>query len=273
MSSSSHIVDAPPPSFSSNTQQGGGEEDETKKRTTVSAKPLQNLESIRFGIYSSQEIVQNAVCLINNPKLTGPNSVYDKRMGVLETHERCITCQQDEKKCIGHFGRIELNVPIYHPLFYKFILLFLKSVCFYCSHLLLLEEQVNFMAFFKFSRPVRFKNIMEKIEKVEVCPHCRQSANRFGYHSSDKQFYRTSRQNKDSDRIFLNEREVLSVFSRIPDRDIQLMGFDPRHFHPKNLILTQLPVIPPVARPFVIAESNTCDDDLTVQYQEIVKTN
>ena len=43
--------------------------------------------------------------------------------------------------------------------------------------------------------------------------------------------------------------------------------------HPRNLIMSQFPVIPPCARPFVLADGNICDDDLTNQILEIIKAN
>ena len=65
---------------------------------------LRDLDYIQFGIYSSEEIVKNSVCEIHNVKLTGPHSVYDERMGIMEPNKKCVTCGQTEKKCIGHFG-------------------------------------------------------------------------------------------------------------------------------------------------------------------------
>jgi DNA-directed RNA polymerase beta' subunit len=43
--------------------------------------------------------------------------------------------------------------------------------------------------------------------------------------------------------------------------------------HPKNLIISVIPVIPPRARPYVMADNVTCDYDITTQYVEIVKAN
>ena len=40
-----------------------------------------------------------------------------------------------------------------------------------------------------------------------------------------------------------------------------------------NLILSVIPVIPPRARPYVMADNVTCDDDITTQYVEIIKAN
>jgi len=234
---------------------------------------LESLDSIQFGIYSTEEIIKNSVCCITNTKLTGPNSVYDERMGILEPNKKCKMCSQDEKKCVGHFGHILLNVPVFHPLFYKFIMLFLKSFCCQCSKLLLSREHMDFQGILRYQKQHRFHKIIEKLEKIEQCPHCQQNVQRYGYSSIEKTFYSILKSGKEIHKALLTESVVKSIFDRISDEDVQLMGFDPQHFHPKHLILTALPVIPPVARPFVIADNNTCDDDLTLQYQEIVKAN
>ena len=52
-----------------------------------------------FGIMSSEDIRKLSVCEINNPKLTGPNSVYDEKLGTLDNNKKCIQCKQDNKKC------------------------------------------------------------------------------------------------------------------------------------------------------------------------------
>ena len=52
-----------------------------------------------------------------------------------------------------------------------------------------------------------------------------------------------------------------------------MIGLDPDNCHPKNLIMNKLLVLPPVARPYVIVDNMTCDDDLTIQYCEIIKLN
>ena len=74
-------------------------------------------------------------------------------------------------------------------------------------------------------------------------------------------------------KILLSADDIKKVFDNIPDDDICLLGFDPEFTHPKNLILTYLPVLPPRARPFIVADGMMCDDDLTLQFVEIIKNN
>ena len=62
------------------------------------------IDHIHFGVLSSDDVVKMSVCELNSSKLTGTNSVYDPRMGVLEIGEICPTCNENSKNCIGHFG-------------------------------------------------------------------------------------------------------------------------------------------------------------------------
>jgi hypothetical protein len=45
-----------------------------------------------------------------------PGGLYDPAMGPLTPGERCVTCGLSGAACAGHFGHIELAVPVYNPL-------------------------------------------------------------------------------------------------------------------------------------------------------------
>ena len=234
---------------------------------------LRDLDYIQFGIYSSEEIVKNSVCEIHNVKLTGPHSVYDERMGVMEANKKCVTCGQTEKKCIGHFGHIVLNIDVLHPLFNKLTMLILKCICYKCSRVLLSKEQLELNNLLKYQKQTRFNKIVEKMDKIDYCTHCETIQPRYLFCTQDKHFYMIFKMDGENMRMQMFESEIRKIFENVICDDIILLGFDPANFHPKNLVLNVLPVIPPVARPFIIADNMTCDDDLTIQYQEIVKAN
>lgn len=64
----------------------------------------------------------------------------------------------------------------------------------------------------------------------------------------------------------LDPISVVSLFRRIPDRDIPfLLISDSR---PEDLILTRLPVPPSCIRPTVVSDENTNEDDLTILLSE-----
>jgi len=234
---------------------------------------LRDLNYIQFGIYSSEEILKNSVCEVNNLKLIGSNSVYDERMGIMEPNKKCVTCGETEKKCIGHFGHINLNIDILHPLFHKLIILILKCICYKCSRILLSKNQLELNNLLKFNKQVRFNKIVEKMDKIDYCSHCETLQPKYIFCTQDKHFYMIFKIDGENLRMQMFESEIRKIFENVIKDDISLLGFDTQNFHPKNLILSVLPVIPPVARPFIIADNMTCDDDLTIQYQEIVKAN
>ena len=88
-----------------------------------------NITNLDFGFLTKDEILIMLVCEINNSKLTGPNSIYDSRLGTVMNNKKCPTCNQNNTKCTGHFGHINLNIDIIHPLCMKSVLLFLKCFC------------------------------------------------------------------------------------------------------------------------------------------------
>ena len=134
-------------------------------------KEFHELESIQFGMYSTEEIQKMSVCEVNSVKLSGPNSVYDKRMGILELNETCPTCQKSSKFCVGHFGHINLNVSVLHPLYYRLILNILKCTCYKCSRLLLTSEKLQLDGVLKGTKAVRFQSVVKKVDKIDVCSY------------------------------------------------------------------------------------------------------
>jgi len=234
---------------------------------------LKELDMITFEIMSAEFILKQSVCEIHSTKMTGPNSIYDERMGTLDSGKRCVQCQMSSKECVGHMGHIRLNIDIIHPLFYKQVLNFLKCVCYKCSRLLMTAPQLKLENLLRYQHQVRFVKILEKMDRIYNCMHCQTVQPRFVFSSTEKMVYMIFKNEGELVRVVLTETETRKILENIVREDIQLLGFDPEHSHPKNLILTVLPVMPPVCRPYLVADNTTCDDDLTIQYVEIIKAN
>jgi DNA-directed RNA polymerase beta' subunit len=238
---------------------------------------IHDVESIEFGIFTPEEIRAMAVCKIDSNKLTGPGSVYDDRMGYNpDTNDKCVTCGL-KRDCLGHFGYIDLVEPVLHPMFYKIISIFLKCFCKQCHRLLLIEEQMELTGLNKLKGERRFAKMLEKLEKTDICSHCSAPQPKIIYKSKDMTIGMEYKQKKGDGNskvnILFTVEDVKKIFDDISDSDVEMMGFDPKRTHPRSLVLTVLPVIPPCSRPYVIADGNTCDDDLTYQLIEIVKLN
>lgn len=229
------------------------------------------LDRVEFEIMSSEYILKQSVCEVFSTKMNGANSVYDERMGTIEHSKRCVQCQQNSKDCVGHMGHIKLNIDIIHPLFYKQVLNFLKCVCYKCSKMLMSSAQLKLENLLRFHNQIRFFKILEKMDRIYHCMSCDTIQPKYVFSSTEKIIYMVFK--NEGTRIVLSESDVRTILTNIRREDIQLLGFNPDNCHPKNLILTVLPVLPPVCRPYLVAENTTCDDDLTIQYIEIIKAN
>lgn len=235
---------------------------------------LSELDYIEFGIMSAEEIVQQSMCECKSTRLNGPNSVYDERMGVLENHKKCVTCGNSNKICIGHFGHIILNTPVLHPLYYKNLINVLRCICYQCGRLLLKKDQFQIHQLFRFQGNARFLKILEYVESMNLCSHCETPQPKYVLNTTDRSIMMVLKlQQGESRKIQYHEKDIFQVLERMDTQDITYMGFNVAKFHPKNLVLTVLPVLPPVDRPYILSESVTCDDDLTIQYLEIIKAN
>lgn len=239
-------------------------------------KDTQEIAEISFGIYSSKEILSMAVCKIFKPKKVGLNTVYDERMGTTESTKLCPTCNLSAHECPGHFGYIELNVPVVHPMYYKRVVKLLNCFCLKCSRLLLTKEQIMLHGFHRYKGESRFIKIRERLKKVSICCHkeCGCNNPRCKFSPSDSTIFKVY-EGKDKTRtsIILTTKEIFKIFDNICDEDVRLLGFNPDLVHPRNFIINVLPVLPPADRPYVQADGNMCDDDITNNYVEIIKAN
>lgn len=59
--------------------------------------------------------------IFNSTKDPIPGGLYDPAMGPIDFRGRCTTCNLGYNACPGHFGRIELPVPVYNPLIFGWV--------------------------------------------------------------------------------------------------------------------------------------------------------
>jgi DNA-directed RNA polymerase beta' subunit len=238
-------------------------------KNLIKSFPVRDIEHIQFGIASAEDIIKQSVCKIESSKLNGSGSVYDERMGSMDQDELCVSCELNPKDCPGHFGHIELNTFILHPMYMRYITNFLKCICVKCFRVVLTEDHLMLDGITRSAGEVRFEKSIERLEKVDSCFHCESPKPSITFKQKTNDILMKFKEKK----IILSDGEIKKIFDNIPDEDVKLLGFNPKFMHPKNLVITVLPVIPPRARPYVIADNITCDDDLTMQYIEIVKAN
>ncbi|CAG9861401.1 unnamed protein product [Phyllotreta striolata] len=99
-------------------------------------------ENVKFSLFTAEDIKKMSVCKIVTPMLLDPlgypltGGLYDSKLGPYSDQgELCGTCNNTFTKCPGHFGHIELPLPVVNPLFHKFIGMILKMSCLNCFHI------------------------------------------------------------------------------------------------------------------------------------------
>ncbi|KAG2439375.1 hypothetical protein HXX76_004732 [Chlamydomonas incerta] len=105
--------------------------------------------AVRFGFYSEDEArklsVVNITCplIFDESKVPVKDGLYDPRMGPTDSRDKCGTCFLSHDRCPGHFGRIELPVPVYNPLVFKVMYKLLRCTCLHCHRFKLSQETVD----------------------------------------------------------------------------------------------------------------------------------
>lgn len=224
------------------------------------------IKEIVFGVFSSEFIKRNGVCEVKNSNLSGPESVYDERMGVIENGKTCSSCGNINKNCPGHFGYIKMPVPLYHPMYFRNIVTYMNIFCSECSRLYVTKEHLEIEGLVK-----KFDKIVDFVTTVDSCSHCNAKKCKYIYNTTDKIVQKCSNSKTVSLREDISSDFCLSVFNNIIKQDLDLLNLDVENTHPRNLIIEYLPVIPTRARPYVIQDGNICDDDITIVYQTILK--
>ncbi|CAI7760923.1 unnamed protein product, partial [Closterium sp. NIES-53] len=103
------------------------------------------IEGVGFGFYTADEVRAISVRRITNPLLfdglrsPAAGGLYDPALGPVDKSDVCVTCQLGYFHCPGHFGHLELALPVYHPLLFSLLVKLLRCVCLRCHHLKLLS--------------------------------------------------------------------------------------------------------------------------------------
>ncbi|KAK7278312.1 hypothetical protein RJT34_23339 [Clitoria ternatea] len=226
--------------------------------------------------------------------------LLDPRMGPANKSLVCATCHGNFHDCPGHYGYLNLALPVFNVGYLNSIVEILKCICKGCARILLNEDTRK-----KYLNKMRStkKNDLEKIDlvKVHIIKDCSKVVNcsRCGYiNGSVKKVpatlnimhdcskcknstveeleYSLSRRDSNS-RVtnlparLLNPFQVLSLFRRMLDEDCELIYVAER---PEKLIITNIIVPPIVIRPSVVMdESLSNENDITERLKNIIQAN
>jgi len=200
--------------------------------------------------------------------------LMDPRLGVVEPGLRCKTCGQrvGKDKCPGHFGHIDLAMPVIHVGLIKTIRNCLRSTCRECGRILLTEKQKDdcLAELKRYEREGRgnaflLKQVITDCVKSEKCPRCGREVGKI---ELDKPT--SLRENGKK----LTPSEVREWLEKIPDEDLPLLDINRKTARPEWMVLTVLPVPPVTVRPSVTLQSGErSEDDLTHKLVDVIRIN
>ncbi|MBI0583818.1 MAG: DNA-directed RNA polymerase subunit A' [Methanomassiliicoccus sp.] len=201
--------------------------------------------------------------------------LMDPHLGVIEPGLRCKTCGNKVDECPGHFGHIDLAMPVIHVGLVKEIKKLLQSTCKTCGHLLMTKEEaqrkaqewelMDDLGGDAIDYRLLAKGTAKDASKNTVCPYCSQEQGKIAL---DKPT--TFRE----DGHKLTPKEVRERLERIPDEDLPPLGIDPHSCRPEWMVLTALAVPPVTVRPSITLESgDRSEDDLTHKLVDVLRIN
>ncbi|KAH6917740.1 RNA polymerase II largest subunit, partial [Coprinopsis sp. MPI-PUGE-AT-0042] len=277
-----------------------------------SAAPIRKVKEVQFGILSPEEIKAISVAKIEHPEVMDESThkqkiggLMDPKMGTIDRNFKCQTCGEGMAECPGHFGHIELARPVFHPGFIVKVKKILESVCVNCGKLKAdildpgFSEKIRHLRNPKQRMAVVWDHCKSKMtcetdepqqegqegEDAEPkkghggCGHQQPVIRKEGL----KMFVQYKRSKDDDDEMkslqpdkrLITPSEIYTVFKKISDQDLHLLGLSDEYARPEWMILTVLPVPPPPVRPSIAVDGGAMrsEDDLTYKLGDIIKAS
>ncbi|KAG8533813.1 DNA-directed RNA polymerase II subunit RPB1 [Bacidia gigantensis] len=262
-----------------------------------SSAPLRSIQEVQFGLLSPEEIKNMSVAPIEYPETMDEQNqrprhmgLADPRLGTIDRSVKCATCDENMSECPGHFGHIELAVPVFHVGFMTKTKKLLETICHNCGKVLVDETPLLTLSKLKsnpgFTDALRIKDPKRRFEAVwrlckpkMICESAavvdeeagaddpkKQKLDHGGCGNLQPEIRReglrltgTWKAQKGDDETEGQQPEkkpispqmVLNIFRHISTDDIRTMGLSNDYARPEWMIITVLPVPPPPVRPSI----------------------
>ena len=205
-----------------------------------------------------------------------PMGLMDLHMGGIEPGLRCKTSGRKMDEDPGHFGHIDLAMPVIHAGYSKTMKDILNATHPSSGRIMLTQdridhynEQIQRLIDSEAGTTVTIGGIarraIREAVKAKTCPHCGEEKIKV---TLDKPTTFREEGRK------LTPKEIRSRMEKIPDSDLLCLGFNPKITRPENMILTVLSVPPVPMRPSITLESGErSEDDLTHKLVDVLRIN
>lgn len=123
------------------------------KSSLKKQEPLYSLTDVKFDFYTPEDVKKISIKPITSPMVYNnlgvpqSGSLHDGAMGVsaFDRSSNCEVCKQNTENCPGHFGHIDLPVPVYNPFMMNHILKLLNAKCFNCGKLKINRKDLAYL--------------------------------------------------------------------------------------------------------------------------------
>ncbi|XP_019198099.1 PREDICTED: DNA-directed RNA polymerase III subunit 1-like isoform X2 [Ipomoea nil] len=262
------------------------------------------IKSIQFSTFSSSEVMKSAEVEVyrgvyyDASKNPIPNGLLDPRMGPPNKTKSCATCNGDFKECPGHYGYLNLALPVFNVGYLPIIIDILKCICKGCSRILLGEkERLDFLRKMRntklehlkknelFKRVVKRCTAMTSGRKAVICSRCGcvngmvkkgplKIIHEYGSQFLDECHNAVSNKVKGSITVppELDSKTVHALFKKMIDEDCELLYLSDK---PEKLLVTSIPVPPIAIRPSVFVDGGmqSNENDITERLKRIIQAN
>lgn len=272
--------------------------------------PRFDIGAVAFSFMSKELVRSMSVVECRSTAFSGLYSVNSPLMGTVDRAHACATCGLVDIECPGHLGRIELAVPLPHPLVKELIVHLLQCICANCARLLLPPCRRSDPSLLRLKGISRIREIAKIVSTSTItCPHnlelaenkrvCMDSKMKEDFEIGQDEFcpslnpkyilskdpedwniYATKKKTsstsggaKESNVVTrVSIEQIRCLFDAITEEDLRILGFS-GDSHPRNFILSVIPVIPERNRPPVEREGEKKHDHITVAYCTIIREN
>ena len=214
------------------------------------------ITGVHFNVWNAEDIRKESVVhvtekkSIENGRLV-ENGLRDPRMGGVRA--ACPTCR--EKRCNGHFGHIELVSAVYHISWVSNVVYWLRCICHNCDNLLIKDIDLHNVQ--------KNRHLQQYSKSVYTkCPACGEKQPKYSW-------------NREKGCIEINKEKykIEEVIEHLEKLDVERLE-ELDLAHPKDMILTVLPVPPPSVRPAIMqGDAIRGEDDLTYRLIQIMRSN
>ncbi|GAA0172061.1 DNA-directed RNA polymerase [Lithospermum erythrorhizon] len=270
------------------------------------------IESIQFSLFNEADILKASEVEVylgsyyDSAKKPIPNGLLDSRMGPPNKHGVCTTCQGSFQQCPGHYGYLNLSLPVYHAGYLTTVVNILKCICKQCSRILLVEKErldmlkkMRSLKLDPFRKNEILKRVIKRCNSMVAMQRREMTCSRCGYingvvkkatkgplgviydRSNIDNFIEEcksaishSKESKGSVNCssLLDPKVVHTLFKNMLDEDCELLYLNDR---PDKLIITSISVPPTVIRPSVLVDGGTQsnENDITERLKCIIRAN